>query len=79
FGTAIASQHLSQGKLVFTAAKPKHKQKATYGMSPFDFLKSNYTTNSFKPGDKVFHNVFGKGVFITAQALGTIDFYTVDF
>ncbi|MWX19190.1 UvrD-helicase domain-containing protein [Francisella tularensis] len=79
FVTEIDSQHLSQGKLEFTAAKPKTKQKANFGMSPFDFLKSNNTTNSFKPGDKVFHKVFGKGVFIKAQAQGTKDFYTVDF
>ncbi|MDE4951023.1 DNA helicase II, partial [Francisella tularensis subsp. holarctica] len=54
FVTEIYSQHLSQGKLEFTAAKPKNKQKANFGMSPFYFLKSNKTTNSFKPGDKVF-------------------------
>ncbi|MDE4947174.1 DNA helicase II, partial [Francisella tularensis subsp. holarctica] len=77
--TEIDTQHLSQGKLEFTAAKPKNKQKANFGMSPFDFLKSNNTTNSFKTGDKVFHKVFGKGVFIKAQAQGTKDFYTVDF
>lgn len=79
FVAEIDSQHLSQGKLEFTAAKPKTKQKANFGMSPFDFLKSNNTTNSFKPGDKVFHKVFGKGVFIKAQAQGTKEFYTVDF
>lgn len=79
FVAEIDSQHLSQGKLEFTAAKPKTKQKANFGMSPFDFLKSNNTINSFKPGDKVFHKVFGKGVFIKAQAQGTKEFYTVDF
>lgn len=77
----IDSEHINEGKLtVGSQNKPKLKQKSNFGVSPFDFLKSNDTKgNKFKKGDKVFHKVFGKGVFIKAQSQGSKEFYTVDF
>ena len=77
----IDSEHINEGKLtVGSQNKPKLKQKSNFGVSPFDFLKSNDTKgNKFKKGDKVFHKVFGKGIFIKAQSQGSKEFYTVDF
>ncbi|QUE31173.1 UvrD-helicase domain-containing protein [Francisella philomiragia] len=77
----IDSEHINEGKLtVGSQNKPKLKQKSNFGLSPFDFLKSNDTKgNKFKKGDKVFHKVFGKGIFVKAQSQGSKEFYTVDF
>ncbi|MBK2257940.1 UvrD-helicase domain-containing protein [Francisella philomiragia] len=77
----IDSEHINEGKLtVGSQNKPKLKQKSNFGVSPFDFLKSNDTKgNKFKKGDKVFHKVFGKGIFVKAQSQGSKEFYTVDF
>lgn len=77
----IDSEHINEGKLtVVSQNKPKLKQKSNFGVSPFDFLKSNDTKgNKFKKGDKVFHKVFGKGIFVKAQSQGSKEFYTVDF
>ncbi|WP_041257304.1 UvrD-helicase domain-containing protein [Francisella orientalis] len=77
----IDSERINEGKLtVGSQNKPKLKQKSNFGVSPFDFLKSNDTKgNKFKKGDKVFHKVFGKGIFIKAQSQGSKEFYTVDF
>ncbi|WP_150464141.1 UvrD-helicase domain-containing protein [Francisella sp. XLW-1] len=77
----IDSEHINEGKLtVGSQNKPKLKQKSNFGVSPFDFLKSNDTKgNKFKKGDKVFHKIFGKGVFVKAQSQGSKEFYTVDF
>ncbi|WP_395166831.1 UvrD-helicase domain-containing protein [Francisella salimarina] len=77
----IDSEHINEGKLtVGSQNKPKLKQKSNFGVSPFDFLKSNNTKgNKFKKGDKVFHKVFGKGIFVKAQSQGSKEFYTVDF
>ncbi|KFJ42474.1 exodeoxyribonuclease V subunit gamma [Francisella philomiragia] len=77
----IDSEHINEGKLtVGSQNKPKLKQKSNFGVSPFDFLKSNDTkSNKFKKGDKVFHKVFGKGIFVKAQSQGSKEFYTVDF
>ncbi|APC97630.1 UvrD-helicase domain-containing protein [Francisella frigiditurris] len=59
--------------------KPKQKEKQNFGVSPFDFLKNNSKELVFKKGDKVFHKVFGKGIFIKSQQQGQKQFYTVDF
>ncbi|AJI57937.1 DNA helicase II [Francisella philomiragia] len=77
----IDSEHINEGKLtVGSQNKPKLKQKSNFGVSPFDFLKSNDTKgNKFKKGDKVFHKVFGKGIFVKVQSQGSKEFYTVDF
>lgn len=77
----IDSEHINEGKLTGVSQnKPKVKQKSNFGVSPFDFLKSNNTKgNKFKKGDKVFHKVFGKGIFVKAQSQGSKEFYTVDF
>ena len=77
----IDSEHINEGKLIVGSQnKPKLKQKSNFGVSPFDFLKSNNTKgNKFKKGDKVFHKVFGKGIFVKAQSQGSKEFYTVDF
>ncbi len=81
FLTEIDSEHINEGKLtVGSQNKPKLKQKSNFGVSPFDFLKSNDTKgNKFKKGDKVFHKVFGKGIFVKLQSQGSKEFYTVDF
>ena len=59
--------------------KPKPKIKQDFGVSPFDFLKANATFDKFKKGDKVYHKVFGNGVFEKSQKQGQKEFYTVNF
>ncbi|GAB4222305.1 MAG: exodeoxyribonuclease V subunit gamma [Francisella sp.] len=78
FVAEIDSKYLNQIQQSFNDSKPKFR--ANFGISPFDFLKSNNNnTNIFKPGDKVFHKVFGKGIFVKSQIQGTKEFYTVNF
>jgi DNA helicase-2/ATP-dependent DNA helicase PcrA len=82
FLAEIDSEHLNEAKLKPNKIQSnKVNEKSNFGVSPFDFLKANKTSDgkSFGPGDKVFHKVFGKGVFIKAQKQGTKEFYTVDF
>ncbi|AIT09425.1 DNA-dependent helicase II [Candidatus Francisella endociliophora] len=81
FLTEIGSEHINEGKAQTSSpARQKVKQKSNFGVSAFDFLKSNDSKgNKFKAGDKVFHKVFGKGVFVKAQAQGSKEFYTVNF
>ncbi|QIV95013.1 UvrD-helicase domain-containing protein [Allofrancisella frigidaquae] len=78
FLAEIDEEHLSQEQNQLSKAKVR--AKSNFGVSPFDFLKASSPTNKiFKSGDKVFHKIFGKGIFIKSQAQGTKEFYTVNF
>lgn len=81
FLAEIDPEHINESKAQNkTFNKPKTREKSNFGTSPFDFLKSNGSSgNSFNPGDKVFHKIFGKGVFVKSQSQGAKEFYTVDF
>ncbi|QIW10839.1 UvrD-helicase domain-containing protein [Francisella sp. LA112445] len=81
FLTEIDDEHLSEGKShSIDKPKPKVRQKSNFGVSAFDFLKSNNSKgDSFNPGDRVYHKVFGKGVFVKSQTQGSKEFFTVDF
>ena len=79
FLSEIDSEHLSEVKALRQNSIAKQKTKSNFGTSPFDFLKSNSKDNNFKKGDRVFHKIFGKGIFVKAQAQGSKEFFTVDF
>ncbi len=79
FLTEIDSEHLNEAKATRQASSAKQKTKSNFGTSPFDFLKSNSKDNHFKKGDRVYHKIFGKGIFVKAQAQGSKEFFTVDF
>ncbi|MGQ4005836.1 3'-5' exonuclease [Francisellaceae bacterium CB300] len=79
FLSEIDSEHLNEAKAPRQNSIAKQKTKSNFGTSPFDFLKSNSKDNHFKKGDKVFHKIFGKGIFVKAQAQGSKEFFTVDF
>lgn len=64
-------------KKISKPAKPK--AKSNFGVSPFDFLKTNTATDEFRPGQRVYHKIFGKGTFVKSQAQGSKTFYTVNF
>ena len=79
FLSEVAPEHLSESKQTKRASVPKQRTKSNFGTSPFDFLKSNSRDNQFKKGDKVYHKIFGRGIFVKAQAQGKKEFFTVDF
>lgn len=79
FLSEIDSEHLSESKRAKRASVAKPRNKSNFGTSAFDFLKSNSKDNKFKKGDKVYHKIFGKGIFVKAQAQGKKEFFTVDF
>ena len=79
FLSEIDDQHLSEVKATRQISSAKQRTKSNFGTSPFDFLKSNSKDNQFKKGDRVFHKIFGKGIFVKAQAQGSKEFFTVDF
>ena len=79
FLSEIDDQHLSEAKATRQISSAKQRTKSNFGTSPFDFLKSNSKDTQFKKGDRVFHKIFGKGIFVKAQAQGSKEFFTVDF
>ena len=79
FLAEIDSKYLNDSKNYTAKSEFKAREKSNFGTSPFDFLKSNSNVGTFKSGDRVFHKVFGKGVFVKAQTQGKKEFYTVDF
>lgn len=79
FLAEIDDEHISKAKATRQASPARQKTKTNFGTSPFDFLKSNSKDNKFKKGDKVFHKIFGKGIFVKAQAQGSKEFFTVNF
>ena len=79
FLSEINSKYIVEAKATRQISPAKQRTKSNFGTSPFDFLKSNSKDNNFKKGDRVFHKIFGKGIFVKAQAQGSKEFFTVDF